>query len=139
MRLGAPSTVQRQIRNVVAVRWCSEIPANKPILSGRLSWLFAVVRVGWCTTSVLEDKIEIHPLLLFEAFPADQPFFGVEPRGFEPLTSAVQRRPDSLPELSRVCKTPANSCICSSALFSRFQTIHSGCCTVAAQQVSEHC
>src|SRR5215204_3120812 len=132
MRLGAPSTVQRQIRNVVAVRWCSEIPANKPILSGRLSWLFAVVRVGWCTTSVLEDEIEIHPLLLFEAFPANQPFFGVEPRGFEPLTSAVQRRQDTLPEVSGVCKIPANGDFSLRTLCSSFQEIYSGCCTVAA-------
>ena len=76
---------------------------------------------------------------LVRIFPAKHRIFGVEPMGLEPLASAVQRRHDSLPELSRVCTTPANRCICSSALFSRFQAIHSGCCTVAAQQVSEHC
>ena len=32
----------------------------------------------------------------------------MEPRGFEPLTSAVQRRQDRLPEVSGVCKIPAN-------------------------------
>ncbi len=35
----------------------------------------------------------------------------VEPRGFEPLTSAVQRRRDTLQKPSRVCKIAANSCI----------------------------
>ena len=57
----------------------------------------------------------------------------VEPRGFEPLTSAVQRRQDTLPEVSGACKMPANCRICPSARFSRFQEIYSGCCTVAAQ------
>jgi hypothetical protein len=51
--------------------------------------------------------------------------------GFESLTSAVQRRPNTLSEVSGVCKIPSNHRICSSALFLRFQAIHSGCCTVA--------
>jgi hypothetical protein len=63
------------------------------------------------------------------------PLLGVEPRGFEPLTSAVQRRHDSLLEVSRVYKIPANKYIISEAVFSRFQDIHSGCCTVAAHKV----
>jgi hypothetical protein len=33
----------------------------------------------------------------------------VEPRGVEPLTSAVQRRHNTLPELSRVCKFAAKT------------------------------
>jgi hypothetical protein len=33
----------------------------------------------------------------------------VEPRGFEPLTSAVQRRHDTLLDLSAVCKIAANT------------------------------
>ena len=57
----------------------------------------------------------------------------VEPRGFEPLTSAVQRRQVTLPEVSGACKIAANCRICPSARFSRFQEIYSGCCTVAAQ------
>ena len=59
----------------------------------------------------------------------------VEPRGFEPLTSAVQRRHDSFPEVSRACKIPANKHIISEAVFPIFQDIHSGCCTVAAHRV----
>jgi hypothetical protein len=56
----------------------------------------------------------------------------VEPRGFEPLTSAVQRRHHTLLELSVGFKTPANHRISTSAHFPAFQEIHSGCCTVAA-------
>jgi hypothetical protein len=48
------STVQSQIYNFVAVRWCSEISAKWCILSEDVSCLFAVVRVGWCTTGVHE-------------------------------------------------------------------------------------
>jgi hypothetical protein len=70
---------------------------------------------------------------LIHVFPANQYIFEVEPRGFEPLTSAVQSQHDSFPEVSRACKIPANSCILCSTVFSRFQDIHSGCCTVAAQ------
>jgi hypothetical protein len=39
-------------------------------------------------------------------------------------------------EISGACKIPANHLICSSAYFSRFQDIHLGCCTVAAQILS---
>jgi hypothetical protein len=56
----------------------------------------------------------------------------VEPRGFEPLTSAVQRRLDTLLERSVTCRIPANCRISALALFPAFQEIHSGCCTVAA-------
>jgi hypothetical protein len=48
------SAVQSQIQNVVVVRRCSKTAANKHILSSRLSCLFVVVRVGWCTTGVNE-------------------------------------------------------------------------------------
>jgi hypothetical protein len=58
---------------------------------------------------------------------------GVEPRGFEPLTSAVQRRRDSLLDLSEVCNIAVNKRISALSLFLGFQEIHSGCCTVAAQ------
>jgi hypothetical protein len=59
----------------------------------------------------------------------------VEPRGFEPLTSAVQRRPHTLLEFSGACKTPANTHISSVLLFPSVQEIYSGCCTVAAHLV----
>ncbi len=58
---------------------------------------------------------------------------GMEPRGFEPPTSAVQRRRDTLLELSDVCKIPANKRISTLSPFLGFQDIYSGCCTVAAQ------
>ena len=59
----------------------------------------------------------------------------MEPRGFEPLTSAVQKRHDSFPEVSRNCKIPANKHIISEAVFPIFQDIRSGCCTVAAHRI----
>ena len=59
----------------------------------------------------------------------------VEPRGFEPLTSAVQRWRDSLLDLSGVCKIAANTRITSVLLFPSVQEIYSGCCTVAAHLV----
>ena len=42
------STVQRRLRNVAVVHQCSKTPANKRILSFRLSWVFAGVHLGWC-------------------------------------------------------------------------------------------
>ena len=60
-------------------------------------------------------------------------FLEVEPRGFEPLTSAVQRRRHALLEVSRACKTAAKARIFFRTLFPSFQVIDSGCCTVAAR------
>jgi hypothetical protein len=54
--------------------------------------------------------------------------------GLDPLTSAVQRRHDTLLDLSGVCKIAAKSCTSVLALFLPFQEIYSGCCTVAAQR-----
>jgi hypothetical protein len=65
--------------------------------------------------------------------PAIFTLFEVEPRGFEPLTSAVQSQYGSLLEVSRVCKIPANKQNDVLTLSLRFQDIYSGCCTVAAQ------
>jgi hypothetical protein len=65
--------------------------------------------------------------------PANLRILKVEPRGFEPLTSAVQRRRDGLQELSTGFKIPAKSVISALMIFSSFQELYSGCCTVAAQ------
>jgi hypothetical protein len=53
----------------------------------------------------------------------------VEPRGFEPLTSAVQRRHDTFLEISSPCKIAADTHISYMMLFPNFQGIYSGCCT----------
>src|SRR5215211_5854200 len=53
----------------------------------------------------------------------------VEPRGVEPLPSAVQKRSDSLLELSRASKMPANDDFLSRILCSSSQEVYSGCCT----------
>src|SRR5215212_1564743 len=60
----------------------------------------------------------------------------VEPRGFEPLTSAVQMRCDSLLDLSGACKIAAKSAVSMIVHFLTFQAIYPRCCTVAAQM---HC
>jgi len=57
----------------------------------------------------------------------------VEPRGIEPLTSALPARHEGLQEFSGECKMPANSSILIMILFSTVQEIYSGCCTVAAK------
>jgi hypothetical protein len=48
------SAVQSQNLLIASVRSCSEIPAKQPIRLYVDSLLFAVVRVGWCTTGVNE-------------------------------------------------------------------------------------
>ena len=45
------SAVQKRIHTVVVVRCCSEIPANKHILSCGPLWMFVVVRLGCCTVA----------------------------------------------------------------------------------------
>jgi|SRR5215203_33399 len=59
----------------------------------------------------------------------------VDPRGLEPLTSAMRGRHEGLQEFSGACKTPANGNILMRVLFSAFQEIYSGCCKVAAQRL----
>jgi hypothetical protein len=46
----------------------------------------------------------------------------VEPRGFEPLTSAVQSRHDTLLQISGVCETAASTRIPHTTLFLGFRT-----------------
>jgi hypothetical protein len=53
--------------------------------------------------------------------------------GFEPLTSSASKKYNTLQKVSRAYKIPANEGILALILFPRFQDIHSGCCTVAAQ------
>jgi hypothetical protein len=54
----------------------------------------------------------------------------VEPRVFEPLTSAEKRRRDTLLNPSGVCKRAAKTFNLTSMLFPSFQVIYSGCCTL---------
>jgi hypothetical protein len=65
--------------------------------------------------------------------PANQRKKRVDPRGLEPLSSAMRGRGNSLLEVAGACKTPANKGILMMLLFSVFQEIYSGCCTVAAR------
>jgi hypothetical protein len=59
----------------------------------------------------------------------------VEPRGLEPLASAMRGRLDSFLQISVACKIAANRGIYFMMLFLTFQDIYSGCCTVAAQRL----
>jgi hypothetical protein len=57
----------------------------------------------------------------------------VEPRGFESLTSAVQKRQDRLPEVSGACKIPAKTPYLHVGTFLKIsgyvlRLLH-GCCT----------
>ena len=54
-----------------------------------------------------------------------------------PVTSAVQRRQDTLPDVSAVCKIPAKAADSASALFPVFQEIDSGCCTNEVLSISQ--
>jgi hypothetical protein len=53
--------------------------------------------------------------------------------GLEPGTSSLSEKHNTLQEVSRICKIPANTHILELTLFPSFQDIYSGCCTVAAQ------
>ena len=86
-------------------------------------------------TMVVFPSSYCEPFWRSHYLPAKLRFFRVEPKGFEPLTSAVQRRPHTLLEFSGACKTPANTHISSVLLFPSVQEIYSGCCTVAAHLV----
>jgi hypothetical protein len=83
----------------------------------------------WCTTDVLEVVSGLRPLSVLSTQPAKQHTFEVEPRGFEPPISAVQRRRDTLLGLSGDCKIAANTGTWPFTLFPAFQEICSGCCT----------
>src|SRR5918994_762425 len=50
------SAVQSQGTIIVHVRHCAKIPANRRVFSSGLAWLFAAVRVGWCTTGGNESQ-----------------------------------------------------------------------------------
>ena len=71
--------------------------------------------------------------MLCYVIPAKAPFFGVDPTRLELVTSAMRGRSEGLLGFSGACKTPANSSILMIILFSVFQDIYPGCCTVAAQ------
>src|SRR5215210_2256041 len=77
------------------------------------------------------------PRSLRRISPAKLHILEVEPRGFEPLSSAVQRRRQAMLELSRTRKMAANTYILAITLFPSFQDISLGCCTVAAHERSE--
>src|SRR5215217_406833 len=50
------SAVQSQSHNVAIVRQCSKSAAKSRIYLQEYSCMFAVVRVGWCTTGVNETR-----------------------------------------------------------------------------------
>src|SRR5918997_1722613 len=63
-------------------------------------------------------------------FPAKQQTFGVEPRGFEPLTSAVQRRIYNVVVVHCCSKTSANKHILLWVLSPVFAVVRPGWCQI---------
>jgi hypothetical protein len=74
-------------------------------------------------------NVYLESSFILTSFLQNSIFSGVGDAGFEPATSAVQRRQDRLPEVSEDCKFRAKLRICASTHFSGFQKIYSGCCT----------
>src|SRR4028119_400487 len=54
------------------------------------SRLVPLEHLRWCTNDVQEDHTRHCPLLVHHVLPAKRHVSKVEPRGFEPLASAVQ-------------------------------------------------
>src|SRR5687768_13999991 len=82
-------------------------PVRQEALDDEVQGGGAVKRAG---VRLVSNRVGVrNPILHRSSIPPAKPqIFEVEPRGVEPLTSAVQRRHDALPELSRVCKLAAN-------------------------------
>jgi hypothetical protein len=109
-------------------------PVRQEALDGEVQGGGAVKRAG---VRLVSNRVGVrNPILHRSSIPPAKPqIFEVEPRGVEPLTSAVQRRRHALLELSSGCKTAANACIFNMTLILTFQEIYPGCCTVAAHKV----
>ena len=79
-----------------------------------------------CHATVKRDRKEIQSLYHLCVLPANRILSTVEPRRFEPLTFVVQRRYDTLPELSGACKIPAKGQLfpsCLSCVFRLFTQV----------------
>jgi hypothetical protein len=83
--------------------------------------------ISWVT--VRKGRKKVRSFCCVHVFPANRSNNGVDPRGLEPLTSAMRERHEGLQGFSGACKTPANKGILMMLLFSVFQEIYSGCCT----------
>jgi hypothetical protein len=89
---------------------------------------------GNCQVTAKENRMKSRSSSLRYVCPAKLRFSRVEPRGVEPLTSAVQRRRDALLALSRHCKTAAKPLVMTPKVFLTLQDVYPGCCTVAAHE-----
>ena len=67
---------------------------------------------------------------LARVLPANQHIFRVEPRGFEPLTSAVQSQIQDVVAVRRCSKIPAKWCFCLWRRSWSFADVHVGWCTI---------
>jgi hypothetical protein len=91
------------------------------------------IYLGCCTVAVQRSNFLWNPLSALCILPAKQTLFGVDPTRLELVSSAMRERHEGLQGFSGACKTPANKGILMMLLFSVFQQIYSGCCTVAAR------
>jgi hypothetical protein len=89
-----------------------------------------VLGISWVT--VRKGRKKVRSFCCVHGFSANRSNNGVDPRGLELLASAMRGRHEGLQEFSGACKMPANGSILMRILFSAFQEIYSGCCTVAA-------
>ena len=73
------------------------------------SWSNAVSAAALAAVRSLSAGISVNRFALLPNVPAKQHILKVEPRGFEPLTSAVQRRSDSVAGVRR-CSNASKQC-----------------------------
>ena len=79
-----------------------------------------------------EAQSKLWSLFLLRVLPAKCNVLRVGLPGLEPGTSSLSEKHNTLQEVSRVCKIPANKDILLLTLFPSFPIIYPGCCTVAA-------
>jgi hypothetical protein len=89
--------------------------------------------LGCSTVAVNRPGTPSGPYITSHVLPANLWKNRVDPRGLEPLTSAMRERHDSLLEVSGDCKIPANDDVSVLTRFPAFQEIYPGCCTVNAK------
>ena len=75
-----------------------------------------------CRAAVTNPRVHQGSSLFRQILPANEHVLEVEPRGFEPLTSAVQRRLDGFPKVSRDCKTRLATRILAQNAFPHFSS-----------------
>jgi hypothetical protein len=105
------------------------------ILMGCAMRTIAVVQwlLHWCITGVPTIETDCQSLLSAYFLPANLHISVVEPRGFEPLTSAVQRRRDEFASVRQCSKEGLFERNSLSPPFSPFANVRPGNCQVTVR------